>query len=163
MQFVSDYTTSNHENNNADKIFKENGDMLQCGSQKELELYMEYCRTRDSQYEIRPSRLKQEQVFAVYEQLKELAFIQEGKVILNIDEKKMRSKILYWGKTIILLSGESEKIFKSLEYCETVYIEAERGGIHLCIQNKLFDEIKIEDKACELLKMKELINKCKDQ
>lgn len=132
-------------------------------SQDELELFLEYCRLRDSQFDIQPNELKKERVIQFYGFLKKLAFVYNGKVTLDIDEKRMKARLLYWGKSIALLpeNGDEEKdiLLGLLKNFEVIYLEEKSGGVQLCFEENLYDEILVKDERVALLKIVETMRK----
>lgn len=163
MRFVSDYTNDGKEESWNPERFVEEKDTDGFMSKEELEIFLEYCRLRDAQFDVCPSQLKKDCLFECYEQFKRMAFVHNGKVILDIDEKKMKAKLIYWGKCVVLLPDKGTNVknifLDMLKDFEIVYFEGEAGGIQICAVKNLFDEILIKDESITLLKLKKSIGK----
>ena len=107
MHLECDYTNCDSGKDLSTERTGEVKDADNYSSKKDLEIFLEYCRTRDAQFDIYPSQLKRERLFECYEQLKRMAFIHNGKIILDIDENIMKAKLIYWSKCIVLYRGQS--------------------------------------------------------
>lgn len=82
-----------------------------------LALYLRYFYLWDSQFMRVYSKTKKDKIFYFFEQLKNLAFIHNGKVTLDINEEKMNARLVYWGDGIVVLPKEldiSKNILLSL-------------------------------------------------
>lgn len=161
MVLKCDYTQKDNVEGMCTEKMEEGENIRESNSQQELEDFLEYCRLRDSQFHIQPSQLKRERVIRFYGVLKKLAFVYNGKAILDIDEKKMKARLLFWGKSIILLPGNHNEaksiLLDLLKNFEVIYIEEASGGIHLCFEENLYDEILIKDETAALLKMEKIM------
>ena len=163
MHLECDYTNCDSGKDLSTERTGEVKDADNYSSKKDLEIFLEYCRTRDAQFDIYPSQLKRERLFECYEQLKRMAFIHNGKIILVIDENIMKAKLIYWSKCIVLYRGQSadsKNIFWDfLKDFEIIYIEEDAGGIQICAEENLFDEIQIKDENITLLKLRQSMGK----
>lgn len=163
MRFVNDYTNDGKgEGWNSERFGEEKG-TDGFSSKEELEIFLEYCRLRDAQFDVCPSQLKKDWLFECYEQFKRMAFVHNGKVILDIDEKKMKAELIYWGKCVVLLPDKSTNLknifLDMLKEFEMIYFEVEAGGIQICAVKNLYNEILIKDESITLLKLKKSIEK----
>ncbi|WP_367567077.1 hypothetical protein [Lacrimispora sp.] len=131
-------------------------------SMDKLEVLLKYCQLRNEQFDIRPNLSKRIKVIEFYKHLKKLAFFHNGKVSLDIDEEKMRADLKYWSKSIVLFSGESDDsrkvLIDLLNVFENVYFEESNGGIQICVEENLFDEILVRDESAALLRLKESLS-----
>ena len=75
----------------------------------------------------------------------------------------MKAKLIYWSKCIVLYRGQSadsKNIFWDfLKDFEIIYIEEDAGGIQICAEENLFDEIQIKDENITLLKLRQSMGK----
>lgn len=163
MHLEYDYTNGDSEKDlTIEQIGKEK-DIYNCSSKEDLEIFLEYCRTRDTQFDIRPSQSKRKQLFECYEQLKKMAFIHNGKIILDIAENIMKAKLTYWSKCLVLYCDKSVDskniLLELLKGFEIIYIEEYAGGIQICAEENLFDEIQIKNENNTLLKLRQSMGK----
>lgn len=163
MHLECDYTNYDRGKDLSTERIREEKNADNFSSKKDLEIFLEYCSIRDAQFDIYPSQLKRERLFECYEQFKKMAFIHNGKIILDIDEDIMKAKLTYWSKCIVLYcdkSADSKNAFLDfLKDFEIVYFEEEAGGVQICAEGNLFDEIQIKDESSVLLKLRKLIGK----
>ena len=83
----------------------------------------------------------------IYKELAKLAYVQSGKVTLDISEKKQSATLTYWGLSIVF-SGidcdfSKEILINLLSRYDMIYIEEHNGGIQITVKEILYDRIKI--------------------
>lgn len=162
MRFESDYTEEINDEKTLTVLSGQEESISKEASQKKLQMLLDYCRLRDSQFDIRPSRFREIRILKFYKQMKTLAFIHNGKVTLELDKKKMKARLTYWGKCITLIpedNCESRNLLVNLlNTYELIYFEVEDGGIQICVEERLFEEIQVKNQETELLKLRKLMS-----
>lgn len=127
-----------------------------------LALYLRYFYLWDSQFMRVYSKTKKDKIFYFFEQLKNLAFIHNGKVTLDINEEEMNARLVYWGDSIVVLPKEldiSKNILLSLlRDFDIVYINSVNGGIEIRIEEDFYESVEIRDEQATLSELKEIIN-----
>lgn len=145
MHWESDYTKKNkfrdarEKNNNKERIEDDMFDLLS-----------QYCRVWNSQFKKVPSWTKRTKLLYFYKQLETLAFVQNGKVTMDIDDKEMHAKLIYKSKSISLLSQEmdvSKEIMLSLlSSFDVIYFDTVNEDLQICVEESLCDRVYIKDK-----------------
>lgn len=127
-----------------------------------LALYLRYFYLWESQFMRVYSKTKKDKIFYFFEQLKNLAFIHNGKVTLDINEEKMNARLVYWGDGIVVLPKEldiSKNILLSLlRDFDIVSINSVNGGIEIRIEEDFYESVEIRDEQATLSELKEIIN-----
>lgn len=131
-------------------------------SEEKLQYYLEYYRIRESQHVKKANSKKIKDVIKLYEYLKEVAFANCGRITLDVDEKKLKASIVYWGSYLFITKEENDFIRDILLQLNgkysLIYIEPSDGGIQINIKENLFDEVMVRD---EKEKLEEVRNKIK--
>lgn len=86
---------------------------------------------------------KRERILEFYNRLGEVAYINGGKVTLDIDEESGRAELCYWGALLILselVNGTTKRALQELlESFDMICIEPENGGIKISVRECLAD------------------------
>lgn len=137
MHLETDYT-----NDKLDELTQNQNDRTE--SLDELEQYLAYF---SSQYINKYNPKKLDDMIYIYKELAKLAYVQSGKVTLDISEKKQSATLTYWGLSIVF-SGidcdfSKEILINLLSRYDMIYIEEHNGGIQITVKEILYDRIKI--------------------
>ena len=135
-------------------------------SEDELQYYLEYCRIKESQFKKLPNLEKKQDILNLYEQLKELVFINGGKISLSIDEEQLRGTIVCWNPYLFIIEESDEPtrmLFQEIigNY-PLICIESVGEGIQITVETDMFDEIMVTDKSDELERIRLEIKKLKN-
>lgn len=128
---------------------------------------MNYLDEYYSQFIEKQNPNKESKIKWFYQQFAEMAFMNSGRAVLSIDEKKRAATLKYMGKTLSKSSEKNDKtgqiiaiIFYTYDF---VFIENGEEYFTITIYEDLFDKIKVMDKSSELDKLKQEIQKDKER
>lgn len=158
MHWEKDYTKPE----NRGVLLKEGDIESAVNEDNKLDLYMRYYRLWDSQYERIFSQTKKDKIFHLYNQLKMLAFLHNGKISLDINEVEMKAKLIYWGECLAVLPDQLDIskgiLLDVLDAADLVYLSAADGGVEIRIEEEFCENIEIKNEQERLSELKELIH-----
>lgn len=132
-------------------------------SREEFAQILEIAEMKESQYRKIRSRKKLIALYDGYHELVSQARIHGGKVILDVNEDKMKGVLSYTGKEVFQTGAENDRLTvvlgSLLIHFPNVWIKVDNGEFTLTIQAQLYKKIqirnlskKIEQKNMELRK-----------
>lgn len=118
-------------------------------SEEEFAHILEIAEMKESQYRKIRSRKKLIALYDGYHELATQARIHGGKVILDVNEDKMKGVLSYSGKEIFQTGAENDRLSVVLASLLTnfpnVWIKVENGEFTLTIQAQLYKKIQIRN------------------
>ena len=100
------------------------------------------CLQEKGEHETPLNLKKKKQLMNMYERLKNVAMIQNGKIILDINEENQHVKLIYWGKELIFFNQQEDHrsiLMDVLKEYPLIYIESVKNGIQLTVNESLYD------------------------
>lgn len=120
---------------------------------------MDYLDQYYSQFIEKQNPKKENQIKWFYQLLAEMAFVNSGRAVLNIDEEKRAGTLKYMGKTLLKTCEENDKtgLIVALIFYTYDFVSIENGEDYftISIYENLYDKIKVNDKSSELDKIKQ--------
>ena len=117
--------------------------------EEEFAQILEIAEMKESQYRKVRSRKKLIALYDGYHELAAQARIHGGKVILDVNEDKMKGVLSYTGKEIFQTGAENDRLSVVLASLLTnfpnVWIKVENGEFNLTIQAQLYKKIQIRN------------------
>jgi len=119
---------------------------------------LNYLRVYNSQFAELPSKGRQEKIIWFYQQFCEIAFVNNGRVTLDIDDMERSATLKYMGKSLTKTLEENDKTGMTLATIFYLYdfvaIEHEEKQITLTIFEKLFEKVLKHDESAELKRIR---------